>query len=406
MKRCIVRKDQPTICIAGHRFISQKQGGVELQTWYIGKILAEAGWKVAFLSPNLDGRQHLERVCEGMEVQWYPHFSFSFQAPVRLLQAILDSVQPDVFYQRGRGQLTNNSFVLNYAKNRGIPTVFALSSDADLDPVHELKSNLYSSRPLWKKGLLMPYCGWLDYSFDRVVKGADCLIAQHEGQAAGIETKFNKRASILRSLHPEIDHPARKAATRPILWVNNYKPLKQGEIFVQLARELTAYDCHFVMVCGKTKEEYVRPIIELARDVRNMEITGELPLSEVGALLENAILFVNTSAYEGFPNTFVQSWLRETPTVSLNVDPGGILERERIGFCSGSFEKLVADVTLLLENDKERQEMGQRARKYAEREHGLDRNAGKIVEFFNRVARRDTSETAVEPRRSGRSLVQ
>ena len=112
-----------------------------------------------------------------------------------------------------------------------------------------------------------------------------------------------------------------------------------------------------------------------------------MALYDVESLMENAILFVNTSKgnYEGFPNTFVQSWLRETPTISLNVDPGGVIAREKLGKCSGSFEQLVKDVIFLIENDKERIEMGKRARVYAENAHGFEYNVGKLSDLFSKI---------------------
>ena len=173
---------RPTVCIAGHRYYTEKQGGVELQTRYIGDVLAGAGWKVAFLSPSLNRKTGREEINQNISVWWYPHFSFTFQTPKSLIEKMLDEIQPAVFYQRGRGQLTGNNLILNYAHRKSIPYVFALSSDGDFDGFFEIKSMLRSYKPLWKRIVLIPYAFCLDKAMRNILRKADYLVAQHEDQ--------------------------------------------------------------------------------------------------------------------------------------------------------------------------------------------------------------------------------
>lgn len=374
-----------TLCIAGHRYYTEKPGGVELQTRYIGEALSKSGWRIAFLSPSLKGKTGCEKIDDNTQVWWYPHFSFTFQTPKALLEKMLDSIQPSVLYQRGRGQLTGNEFILRYAQKHCIPHVFALSSDTDLDTFYNVKAIFKAHKPMWKKITLIPYELLLDWSMKNILKYSDHLVAQHEGQTEHIKKKLGRTPHLLRTIHPELNCAVSKSDENIVLWVCNYRPLKRGEVLVQLAERCKAIKCSFVMVYGQTKNGYIDPILEKAKGKDNLTIYGEILPHEVDDLLEKAILFVNTSVYEGFPNTFVQSWLRETVTISLNVDPGGVITREKLGMCSGSFEQLVADVKFLIENDKERIEMGKRVRVYAEAAHGFDHNVQKLSDFFSKI---------------------
>lgn len=375
-----------TICIAGHRFLTETQGGVELQTRYIGEALAQSGWNVTYLAPSLEGKEGHDQISDNIHVCWYPNFSYAFTIPTTLIKNRLDTIRPSIFYQRGRGQLLESKIILNYALTKSIPYVFALSSDMDLDGLYATKANLKSWRPLWKRLVFLPYFLWLDRSRKKVFEQADYIVVQHEDQMQAVNEKFARQGVLLRTLHPEVNGGVHKSKQKIVLWVNNYRPWKQGRHFVHLARRCSDLEAYFVMVHGKTKTEYIEPVLEQAQGVRNLTILGEVPLREVEELMARASLFVNTSLNEeGFPNTFVQSWLRETPTVSLNVDPGGVLNRENIGVCSRSFEQLVEDITELVKNDRRRLDMGKRARRYAERVHGFSHNCEKMVEFFDKV---------------------
>jgi glycosyltransferase involved in cell wall biosynthesis len=103
----------------------------------------------------------------------------------------------------------------------------------------------------------------------------------------------------------------------------------------------------------------------------NVMYVGEKRQSEINQLFARSHLFVNTSRYEGFPNTFIQAWMREVPVVSLDVDPDDVLERESIGVHAKSMDRLIAAIRSYVTDHAKRAEHGARARRYAMLRHSL-----------------------------------
>ena len=104
----------------------------------------------------------------------------------------------------------------------------------------------------------------------------------------------------------------------------------------------------------------------------NLEYYGELSLDKVNYLLSKSKLLVNTSMpREGFPNIFIQSWLSRTPVATLNVDPDNINVNERIGFHSKTFDNLIINVRDILSSELKLNQMGERAQRYATKNHNL-----------------------------------
>jgi glycosyltransferase involved in cell wall biosynthesis len=113
--------------------------------------------------------------------------------------------------------------------------------------------------------------------------------------------------------------------------------------------------------------------------------------TEVNQLLGQAHIFVNTSVQEGFPNTFIQSWMRDVAVVSLTVDPDGILERERVGIAAQTEEGLAVAVESLLDQKNLLAEYVKRGRDHAFARHSLD-NATRLAGLLESFATRATSE--------------
>ncbi|MBA7642336.1 hypothetical protein ES703_50026 [subsurface metagenome] len=130
---------------------------------------------------------------------------------------------------------------------------------------------------------------------------------------------------------------------------------------------------------------YLEELLEQMEGLPNIEYVGGVSFEESNELIGRASVFVNTSKYEGFPNTFIQAWMRETPTVSLNVDPDDVIKKNRLGFHSRSFEQMVKDVKFLIENKRIRQEMGRNARKCAIREHDIRKIVPEYIELIEKT---------------------
>jgi glycosyltransferase involved in cell wall biosynthesis len=109
-----------------------------------------------------------------------------------------------------------------------------------------------------------------------------------------------------------------------------------------------------------------------AKTIPNLDFLGFVPYHKIQHYYRNAAIFINTSQIEGFPNTFLESWVSGTPVISLNVDPDEVICKERIGFHSKAFEQLLLDVNRLFQDKNLREEMGMNAKKYVQQHHDLN----------------------------------
>ena len=103
------------------------------------------------------------------------------------------------------------------------------------------------------------------------------------------------------------------------------QPGKRPELLLELARRLPQR--RFVMIGGAgsggllAPRGYFERIRDQAAALPNVEFKGFLPFEQADAWFDHARVFVNTSRFEGMPNTFLQAWARGVPTLAT-VDVG------------------------------------------------------------------------------------
>jgi glycosyltransferase involved in cell wall biosynthesis len=116
----------------------------------------------------------------------------------------------------------------------------------------------------------------------------------------------------------------------------------------------------------------------------NVSMLGAVRYRDSGALFDRAKIFLNTSAIEGFPNTFLQAWIRGLPVVTF-FDPDGLVQRLPLGRVASSVDDMREAIRGLLEIDVDRQLLGRRAREFATREF-TSGVAARYLELFDRQA--------------------
>lgn len=286
-------------------------GGAEVQQAALARLFAAHGYRVTMICQDFGQPDRAE--VDGVVVRKV--FAPSQGVPVlrfvhpRLttMWRMLKEVDADIYYYRSASMWVG---VLEaFCRRRGKRLVYAGAADPDFAPDIGGQIRFARDRWLYRRGLA----------------GAHAIVAQNAAQAASLRAHYGREAVQIPSCYAP--PPAAAGATRDtVLWVSMLRPQKRPELFLELARRFPAW--RFAMVGGPDLGDrgFYSSIERQARALPNLAFAGFLPLAEAEKWFDRARVFVNTSVYEGMPNTFLQAWSRGVPTLSF-VDVGTPVNR-------------------------------------------------------------------------------
>ncbi len=372
---CIVAADIWPILADDRRY--SIAGGLEVQLSILARAFVSAGFKVSVVTQNfgqpdgvtLDGvtvyRAHSPN--EGLPVVRF------FHPRISSWWAAMKRADADVYIQRSASYLT--AIVGLFSKWHGRSFIYSGAHDLD-----------YKRDETWK--LFQRRMGWRDRRlFEWGLCLADGVVAQHKGQVEACQLWYGRSAVEIPNCYARPSDGGPKA-DGVILWVATIKSWKRPELFLELARMLP--HLRFRMIGGPGKGEEGR-FIEVAKQattaLSNVEFVGFVPYAQVGSHFDEARLFVNTSDYEGFPNTFLQAWARGVPTVSF-FDCGAQESGRSVGYLCSDLADMSRIVARLAEDDVEWQEESQRVHGYFESNHSVDAAVTRYTALIQQV--RDT----------------
>jgi glycosyltransferase involved in cell wall biosynthesis len=137
------------------------------------------------------------------------------------------------------------------------------------------------------------------------------------------------------------------AKTVDFLWVSRCQPVKRPHIYLDLVEALPGSS--FEMVCPREDVGLWDSVAKRAASLPNLRFIEKVPYHEIQSHYDAARVFVNTSEWEGWPNSFIQAGLGQTALLSLAVNPDGIFERFWLGcYAAGDFEKLKVDARSMI----------------------------------------------------------
>ncbi|MGA2399069.1 MAG: glycosyltransferase [Steroidobacteraceae bacterium] len=355
-------------------------GGAEYQIGLlIDALVASERYDVHYLTHFVDQRDrqrnyHVEQIGNGGPI---PRLGYLMDA--RALWRKLSEINPSVIYQRVACAYTG--ICAAYARRRSVPLLWHVAHDTDVSP------------RLLDPGRNIVRVRLEKWAVDFGARHSSHIIVQTTHQAELLRTNFSRTAdAVIPNFHPPAAEVIDKSGPLTVIWIANLKPWKRPEVFVRLAQALSGNGrIQFVMVGAPApqtgNQRWQEPLMRDIANTGNLRYVGHRSYAEVNELLSRAHIFVNTSVYEGFPNTFIQSWLRDAVVVSLSVDPDRVLEQKQVGIIAQSESELAAAVRELADRADLRAGYVKRGRDHANLKHSL-KNAQDLVGLIDRI--RDT----------------
>ena len=118
-----------------------------------------------------------------------------------------------------------------------------------------------------------------------------------------------------------------------VSWIGRFAPEKNLSALVKIAKFFP--DINFKIVgqtTSSTRKIDLHNIKEL-KNLKNVEIIDFIKRENILEFLNNSLMLLNTSNYEGLSNTFLEAWLVGTPIVTtVKVNPDNLIRKNNLGF--------------------------------------------------------------------------
>jgi glycosyltransferase involved in cell wall biosynthesis len=348
-------------CVVLGHYPKDTPGGAEFQAYLITRELARRGHDAHYVAYKAERTE--TTVDEGIRVHRLNSDVTPPKTPRTVLNEI-DDIDPEYVYFRNFPDL-HIADQLDEGFDGDI--IFNISHDRQCMRLKNDWREMVSPSNVYK---------WIKNPWHlfkkRLLQSPDHRFAQTKYQQDLLQKNYDLHSSYVGNGHPIPEDTIETRSPPIVLWLASMKSWKQPLKFVEIAEECQDISCRFWLVGRPADPELTDDVIKHVDKLPNISYKGGCNIEESNRYIEKSTLFVNTSKKEGFPNTFIQSWLRKVPVISLNVDPDDLLKQRKIGTCAeGDFEDMVSNVRWLIEDANIRKEIGQNAYEYAVSNHSV-----------------------------------
>ncbi len=256
-----------------------------------------------------------------------------------------------------------------FARKHARKVIFRIAHDNDCDP-DKLLISYWRDRKLYEYGL----------------RRMDAVLAQGVRQQQAMKRNYGVDTTVATMfVDPPISDRPFAARDIGVLWVNYFRPFKRPERLPELAARLPELEVHMIGGADSSAEGLYRDVQRRAAEISNLTFHGPVPYHDVNEYYERSRVFVNTSDSEGFPNSYLQAWIRGTPVIAF-FDPDGIIAREGLGHAVSSLEEMARAVRQLASNEAEWRAASARCKAYMQREYGEDKILAPYLQTIQRLS--------------------
>jgi glycosyltransferase involved in cell wall biosynthesis len=203
-----------------------------------------------------------------------------------------------------------------------------------------VSNNFLADRTIYTK-----YSFWYRTLVIWAYRTADMVICQNRYQYDSLISLHKMRRIILLP-NPysikQMELVPIKSRGPYVAWIGIFQYQKNLPLLINIARE---YPSIPFWVAGKPMESIdslTSDEIRELQSLKNIKFVGYLDRDRIGDFLQGARLMLNTSHYEGFSNTFLESFAVGTPVICpAKNDPSNIIQLNTLGFVYHSSEELI-----------------------------------------------------------------
>jgi len=202
--------------------------------------------------------------------------------------------------------------------------------------------------------------------FEHALENAEAVIVQTDKQRTILHSQYGVSGVEVPNGYPPADDVLPQDQRESFLWVGRLdKRQKQPDLYLDVAERVPG--AQFLMIGpGEADEDYNEHIISRADSISNVTYLGSVEPDEIHHYYRQAIALINTSAYEGFPNTFLEAWRYETPVLSYTIDPERFVGVDIDGCADGDLDRLIVLVEKVRSDALTRETLAEPAAEYFE----------------------------------------
>lgn len=347
-------------------------GGASIQVcnWILG--LLKTGQKVGIIVDEntniINGKREIEIVRSFDLKKGIPIINWLYYRYPRLKQSIKKN-NPDYILQAGAGFIT---WILSYiSKKNNIVFIHRIANDVDTDERIKKRLNL-ATRLFYYQGLT----------------NSKVIICQNKYQYHNLKRIFpDKNLKIL--YNPFYNYELPKSIKlfnnrKYIAWLGLFQYQKNLPGLLNVVKKMP----EMMFKIGGIPQSNIDKKTEMAlielRKCSNVVFLGYIKRAEINGFLGNAYALLNTSHYEGFSNTFLESFAAGTPVITTSkVDPDNIIATNGLGYVSYDFSAIPDLINRLINiNKDDYYEMCVRCRHHVEKNHDPMKLASELLKFI------------------------
>jgi glycosyltransferase involved in cell wall biosynthesis len=342
---------------------------VELRSWLIGAEKTEnpAGVLTWAGATDYVGQDLPFELVETYDptrgIRYLKYISSYVPALVRAVKR----TRPDVVIQASASAMTGMACYA--AQQAGVPFVYRVANDMDVDDRYKARLKRYEQL-MYRYGLAR----------------SALVLCQNRYQYDGVRKTYPHKPAIMLP-NPygfgKILPPKPLSARRYVAWLGIFQYQKNLPLLLRIAQSLPDLAFRIAGSSGRTADAPTDQALAGLRELPNVEFVGYLKRGEILPFLTDAAVLLNTSRYEGFSNTYLESFSCGTPVIApTGADPDGIIGKLDLGRSIGDEDDFATAIRGIWGLGEAYRDLADRCQAYVREKHDPALLVAEMVEHL------------------------